>query len=99
MPSLHFGWALWCGLVFWRFAAHRRTKSLGLLYPLLTLFSIVVTANHYFLDAVGGAVIIATASILLRVTAIRRWRREAPISVPDAASPTDPALAPAPSPR
>ena len=49
--------------------------------------------------AVGGAVILVTATILLRVTAIRRWRREAPVSVPDAASPTDPALAPAPSPR
>ncbi len=101
MPSLHFGWALWCGVVFWRFASHRRTKSLGVLYPLLTLFSIVVTANHYFLDAAGGAIILITAAVLLRVTAIRRWRRDAPAPGPatDAPSPTDHALAPASSPR
>jgi len=27
------------------------------LYPLLTMAAIVLTANHYFLDAAGGAVV------------------------------------------
>ncbi|CAN0240177.1 unnamed protein product [Phaeothamnion confervicola] len=57
MPSLHFGWALWCAVVLFQFARHRVTRALCVLYPLLTLFAIVVTANHYWLDAVGGAVI------------------------------------------
>ena len=39
-------------------AAHRRwwARALLVLYPIATLFCIVVTANHYFLDAVGGLV-------------------------------------------
>lgn len=65
MPSLHFGWALWCGIVFSRFARHRSVKALSLAYPLLTLFAIVVTANHYWLDAVGGALVLGLAAVML----------------------------------
>lgn len=74
MPSLHFGWALWCGLVLWTYLGGRRGQVLGVLYPLLTLFAVVVTANHYFLDAVGGAIILLAAHRLL---AVRQRRRSA----------------------
>jgi hypothetical protein len=33
-------------------------------YPLATIFAIVVTANHYLLDAVGGAVALAAGYLL-----------------------------------
>lgn len=61
MPSLHIGWALWCALTV--FACARRTwvRYWALLYPVLTLLVIVGTANHYILDAVGGAVTVALA--------------------------------------
>jgi hypothetical protein len=59
MPSLHFGWSLWCGLVIAVLATRWWMKALGLLHPLLTLASIVATANHWVLDAAGGAVVIA----------------------------------------
>ena len=68
MPSLHFGWSLWCCIVIWRHVGGRRGHVLAVLYPCLTLFAIVVTANHYFLDAAGGAI------ILLGGLAIVRWR-------------------------
>jgi hypothetical protein len=71
MPSLHFGWALWCGTVLWSFARHRSVRALSVIYPLLTLLAIVVTANHYWLDAVGGAIIFLAASQVLR--RIRGW--------------------------
>ena len=58
MPSLHFGWALWCGIVFAVLARHRWSRAFAILYPLITLFAIVVTANHYILDAVGGALVL-----------------------------------------
>ncbi len=61
MPSLHFGWALWCGMVFWTLTRHRITRALVVIYPFLTLSAIVVTANHYILDAAGGAVVFFTA--------------------------------------
>ena len=67
MPSLHFGWALWCGIVFWKFATRRSLRSLAFLYPLLTLFAIVVTANHYFLDAAGGAALVVVALAVVRL--------------------------------
>lgn len=58
MPSLHFGWSLWCAIVIWRYLGGRKGRVLAVLYPALTLFAIVVTANHFFLDAVGGAIIL-----------------------------------------
>jgi membrane-associated phospholipid phosphatase len=62
--------------VLYRYGRHRVTRILGLLYPALTLFAIVVTANHYFLDAVGGAIIIGVAAWILR-TADRRKSQKA----------------------
>jgi hypothetical protein len=67
MPSLHFGWSLWCAIVIWRHVGGRKGHVLAVLYPALTLFAIVVTANHYFLDAAGGTV------ILLGGLAVSRW--------------------------
>ncbi|MET9578843.1 MULTISPECIES: bifunctional glycosyltransferase 87/phosphatase PAP2 family protein [Streptomyces] len=59
MPSLHFGWSLWCGVVIAVLATRWWMKVLGVLHPLLTLASIVATANHWVLDAAGGAVVVA----------------------------------------
>ncbi|MEU1848740.1 phosphatase PAP2 family protein [Streptomyces sp. NPDC019990] len=58
MPSLHFGWALWCGVVIAVLASRRWIKLLGLLHPLFTLCAIVTTGNHWVLDAVGGAAVV-----------------------------------------
>ncbi|CAM5556980.1 bifunctional glycosyltransferase 87/phosphatase PAP2 family protein [Streptomyces abikoensis] len=60
MPSLHIGWSLWCGIVVAVVARKRWMKWLGMLYPLMTLSVIVGTANHYVLDAVGGALVVLT---------------------------------------
>nr|WP_245703180.1 phosphatase PAP2 family protein [Streptomyces lushanensis] len=56
MPSMHIGWSLWCGLTIFALARAPWTKILGLLYPTLTLVVIVATANHFWLDAVGGMI-------------------------------------------
>jgi hypothetical protein len=66
MPSLHFGWALWCAIVIWQEVGGRKGRVLAVLYPALTLFAIVVTANHYFLDAVGGAMILGGGLAIVR---------------------------------
>ncbi|MFD7711238.1 bifunctional glycosyltransferase 87/phosphatase PAP2 family protein [Streptomyces sp. NPDC059786] len=58
MPSLHFGWSLWCGIVVAVMARRKWVKALGLLHPLFTLVAIVATANHWVLDAVGGAAVV-----------------------------------------
>ncbi|MBZ6472189.1 phosphatase PAP2 family protein [Streptomyces griseocarneus] len=60
MPSLHIGWSLWCGVVIAAVAPKVWTRWLGMLYPLLTFSVIVGTANHYVLDAAGGALVVAS---------------------------------------
>ncbi|WP_431313274.1 bifunctional glycosyltransferase 87/phosphatase PAP2 family protein [Streptomyces antnestii] len=64
MPSLHFGWALWCGLVVAILAPKRWMKALGLLHPLFTVSAIIATANHWVLDAVGGATVVGAGFAL-----------------------------------
>lgn len=58
MPSLHFAWSTWCALALWSRVRHGRTRFLAAAYPAATLFAIVITANHFWLDAVGGAVVL-----------------------------------------
>lgn len=58
MPSLHFGWSLWCGVVIAILAPKMWMKALGLLHPLFTIAAIVATANHWVLDAAGGALVV-----------------------------------------
>lgn len=59
MPSLHFGWSLWCGVVIAIIAPKWWMKALGLLHPFFTASAIVATGNHWVLDAVGGAAVVA----------------------------------------
>jgi PAP2 superfamily/Glycosyltransferase family 87 len=67
MPSLHFGWSLWCGVVIAVVAPRWWMKALGLLHPLFTVSAIVATANHWVLDAVGGAVVVGAGFGLAHV--------------------------------
>jgi hypothetical protein len=62
MPSLHVGWAVWCGWLLVRHARHRTTRVVGALYPVLTVIVVMATANHYLLDAVAGIADIAIAA-------------------------------------
>ncbi|WP_327252436.1 phosphatase PAP2 family protein [Streptomyces sp. NBC_01244] len=59
MPSMHIGWSLWCGLTIFAVASAPWARILGLLYPTATLIVIVATANHFWLDAVGGMLCLA----------------------------------------
>ena len=54
MPSVHCCWALWCTCVLVPHLKHPVARAAAVLYPVLTVTVIVLTANHYFLDAVGG---------------------------------------------
>ncbi|MDT0614787.1 phosphatase PAP2 family protein [Streptomyces lancefieldiae] len=54
MPSMHIGWSVWCGVTIFALASVPWVRVLGLVYPVLTLVVIVATANHFWLDAVGG---------------------------------------------
>jgi hypothetical protein len=47
-------------------------RVLGALYPLATLFVIVGTANHYFMDAVGGVVACVGGILIARLITRRQ---------------------------
>ncbi|MER5971332.1 phosphatase PAP2 family protein [Streptomyces sp. NPDC002055] len=59
MPSLHIGWSLWCAVVIALLVRRWWLRPVGFLHPVVTTLVIVGTANHYLLDAVGGALVVA----------------------------------------
>ncbi|MCP4084330.1 MAG: phosphatase PAP2 family protein [Actinomycetia bacterium] len=76
MPSLHLGWAIWCTGVLYLYLRRWWARALMALYPVATLFAVVVTANHYWIDALGGALIVIVGYGLGRLAAERvaQWR-------------------------
>ncbi|MGP4051090.1 phosphatase PAP2 family protein [Streptomyces sp. 2A115] len=77
MPSMHIGWSLWCGLTIFALASAPWARILGLLYPTATLVVIVATANHFWLDAVGGMLCLAFG-----FTVARAWYGSLPYALP-----------------
>lgn len=64
MPSLHTAWATWCALALWPLVRRKWLRGLLVLYPIATLFCIIVTGNHYWLDGAGGLVTLAVGFAL-----------------------------------
>ncbi|HVM05248.1 MAG TPA: phosphatase PAP2 family protein, partial [Acidimicrobiales bacterium] len=86
MPSLHFAWSTWCALVLYPAARRPWVRLLVVAYPALTLFAIVVTANHYWLDAAGGAATLGAGFLLGRAVTralAARGRQPLPETVDD----------------
>ncbi|MGW2643748.1 phosphatase PAP2 family protein [Streptomyces sp. NPDC001393] len=77
MPSMHIGWSLWCGLTIFALASVPWVRVLGLLYPATTLLVIVATANHFWLDAVGGVLCLSFGFTVARV-----WYGTLPYGLP-----------------
>ncbi|MCP3765806.1 phosphatase PAP2 family protein [Streptomyces sp. MAR25Y5] len=77
MPSMHIGWSVWCGLTVFALATAPWAKILGLLYPAGTLVVIVATANHFWLDAVGGVLCLAFGYALATL-----WYKSKPYALP-----------------
>ncbi len=76
MPSVHCAWSAWCALALVPRLKSRTWKILAACYPLMTLIVIVITGNHYFLDALGGWIILAIGWYLARlITRAGRTRR------------------------
>ncbi|MGK5500868.1 bifunctional glycosyltransferase 87/phosphatase PAP2 family protein [Streptomyces sp. URMC 125] len=73
MPSLHVGWSLWCAVVVVRCTPNVWLRALGVLHPVLTTVVVMGTANHYLLDAAGGAAVVAAG-----VGITRLWFRHGP---------------------
>ena len=64
MPSLHIGWTLLVGVYLFRRTKYVWLKAFAVLYPTTTFFAITLTANHYIIDALGGAGVMIAAFLL-----------------------------------
>jgi PAP2 superfamily protein len=91
MPSLHIGWALWCGIAIFACARRMWVRVLGLLYPVGTLSVIIGTANHFILDAVAGAALVAVAFLIQWVLS-GHGAFAAPVDAPDFGLPNPPVV-------
>lgn len=74
MPSMHIGWSTWCAIAVWPLLRRRWTRALVLLYPAVTLFCIVVTANHFWLDGLGGLVSFGVGAFI--GWGLHRWNQK-----------------------
>lgn len=61
MPSMHVGWALWCALVLHTLARRRGLRALGWAHLAVTSVVVIGTGNHWLLDLVVGAGLVAIA--------------------------------------
>jgi hypothetical protein len=64
MPSLHVGWALLIAYVAWR-CAPRWLALVASAHAAVTVLVVVVTANHFWLDGIVAAALLALAVALL----------------------------------
>ena len=60
-PSLHFGWNLLVGVAVFGATRAPVLRLLSILGPAAMGLAVVVTANHYVLDLVGGAAVVLLA--------------------------------------
>jgi hypothetical protein len=64
VPSLHMGYALVVGGAFLTYARQTIVRAVGAAYPLLVLFMIVATGQHFLFDAAAGATVVAFAAVV-----------------------------------
>jgi hypothetical protein len=73
MPSVHVGWAVLVGLTAVR-VSPSRWRWLVLAHPIVTIFVVVATANHFWLDGIVAVVLLAGVEGALMLVA-RLWTR------------------------
>ncbi len=76
MPSLHVGWDLLIGLAIFVAARHTLVRAIGVAMPIAMATAVVLTANHYIIDAVVGATL-TTACWLVCGPLSRRYSSSA----------------------
>jgi hypothetical protein len=72
VPSMHVGFALMISIPLARLVRWRALKVFWAIYPMMVVFVIVVTANHFIADAVLGAVAAGLGAFAARAMARAR---------------------------
>lgn len=95
MPSLHFGWSLWCGIQMWGLG-RRWWRIAAVTYPALQAVVVLATANHFLLDVLGGAacVLVAYGVVTVIGRLLGKTGSQAPAEQPAAVQAESPLLVP-----
>jgi PAP2 superfamily len=64
VPSLHAGYAFGVGMGVFRYARSRLVRGAALVYPALVVLTIIVTGNHFVLDALAGIAVLVLGLLL-----------------------------------
>jgi membrane-associated phospholipid phosphatase len=78
MPSLHSMDALIVGIVMFGVVKSRLAKALWLAWPAWVWFSVMATANHFWLDIAAGVVVALIAGAVVYRRELRGLRRREP---------------------
>jgi hypothetical protein len=63
VPSMHVAFALMVGIPAFKIVRSQALKVLWAAYPVFVTFVVLVTANHWWIDAVLGVVVAATSAV------------------------------------
>jgi PAP2 superfamily len=69
VPSMHIAFSLMIAVPAMRLSRQSISRTLWSAYPLLVLFVIVATGNHFWLDAAAGAAVACLAALAARALA------------------------------
>ena len=56
-PSMHIGWNMLVGISIWLATKNWFMRAFAVIMPVLMAMTIILTANHYFLDVIGGVTV------------------------------------------
>ena len=73
VPSMHVAFALMVSVPALLVVRNRVAKVVWGLYPLLVTFVVLVTGNHWFMDAVAGAFVAGTSALVAKHVLSRIW--------------------------
>ena len=73
MPSVHVAWALIVGLTLAWTVRFLPVRLLALAYPVVMILVVIISGNHYILDALGAVGVVLTSTVI--VTAYTWWRQ------------------------
>ena len=73
VPSMHVAFSLLIAVPALLIVRRKVIKALWALYPLVVTFVVVVTGNHWIMDALAGAAVAATAAIVSAHVLSRIW--------------------------
>ncbi|MGD9695005.1 MAG: phosphatase PAP2 family protein [Thermoleophilia bacterium] len=81
MPSLHVGMAPVVAWALWKLTPWLWTRVLGLLYPFVVTVCVIVTGNHFVLDAAGGLAVVLPAALIAALLMREPRGRPSPVAV------------------